>query len=169
MTRCKKYHYWRCSPWKWRERGRQPVKGVENDRRGRPREHPNGTSDRILRNFRLCMRAPHPSKEPWRGHVTFNDVISGEKAPLGRIIRNFRLRMRKPFHPHPPSGSRDRRSLPVAMVFVLLYYILYYNYSKKKALETEKKVRGEIWACGEHTSGHVTDVTSGQGQSRDFR
>jgi len=26
--------------------------------------------------------------------VTFDDILSGQKAPLGRILRNFRLRMR---------------------------------------------------------------------------
>jgi hypothetical protein len=31
-------------------------------------------------------------------------------------------------------GSPDLRSLPVAMVLVLLYYIFYYCYSKKKEL-----------------------------------
>jgi len=48
----------------------------------------------ILRNFRLRMRAPHPSKGTLKGHVTFYDVTSGEKALLGRILINFRLRMR---------------------------------------------------------------------------
>ena len=43
----------------------------------------------------------------------------------GRILCNFRLRMRTP--EGTPKGSRDLRSLPVAMV---LYYIYYY--SKKK-------------------------------------
>jgi hypothetical protein len=40
--------------------------------------------------------------------VTFDEVTSGEKAPLGRILRNFRLRMRVP-HPYKgtSSGSRD--------------------------------------------------------------
>jgi hypothetical protein len=38
--------------------------------------------------------------------VTFDDVTSGEKAPLGRVLRNFRLRMRTT-HPSKgtPSGS----------------------------------------------------------------
>jgi hypothetical protein len=43
----------------------------------------------------------------------------------------------------------NNRSLPVAMLLVLLYY-LYYNYGKKKARETEKKVREKIRACAEH-------------------
>jgi hypothetical protein len=58
--------------------------------------------------------------------VTFDDVTSSEKAPQGQILRNFPLRMRTP---STPSGSRDIRdllSLPVVMVLVLLYYILYY-------------------------------------------
>jgi hypothetical protein len=48
------------------------------------------------------------------------------------------------------SGSRDLWSLPVAMVLVLLYYILY-CYSKKTNA-------GNGCACAEHTS-----VTSGSG------
>ena len=77
---------------------------------------------------------------------------SGEKAPLGRILRNLWLRMRTP--KGTPKSSRDLMSLPVAMVLVLLYYILYYYYSKlKKGRETL-------------TSGHVTDVISGQGRFR---
>jgi hypothetical protein len=59
--------------------------------RGRPREHHKGTSDRILLNFRSHMRAPHPSKGSPTG-----EVISGQKAPLGRILRNVRLRQRAP-------------------------------------------------------------------------
>jgi len=70
---------------------------------------------RILCNFRLRMRAPHPSKGTPKGHVTFDDVTSGEKALLRRILSNFRLRMRAP-HPSKgtllsfqgnPKGSRD--------------------------------------------------------------
>jgi hypothetical protein len=41
------------------------------------------------------------------------DIISGQKAPLGRILRNFRLYMRTP--KGTPKGSRDLRSLPVAL------------------------------------------------------
>jgi hypothetical protein len=57
----------------------------------------------------------HPTVS--RGHVTLDDVISGEKAPFPVA------------HAHtlpPSSGSCDVRSLPVAMVLVLMYYILYY-------------------------------------------
>ena len=67
--------------------------------RGRPREHPKG----------IPMG---------------DDVISGEKAPLGRIVCHFRLRMRT--LKENPSVSRDILSHPVAMVLVLLYYILHY-------------------------------------------
>ena len=77
----------------------------------------------------------------------------GEKVPLGRTLCNFWLCMCT------PKGSSDLWSLPVAMVLVLLYYILYYCSSKKKT-------RGE--------TGHaqnILPVTSGQSlfQSRDFR
>jgi hypothetical protein len=97
------------------------------------------------------MIASYPSKEPLRGHVTFVDVTSGEKATLGQILRNFWLGMRTPF----------LQSLPVAMVLILLYYIVYYYYSKKKA-------RGKSFcdvisgcACTEHASDHANNVTSG--------
>jgi len=62
------------------------VKRLDNDRRGRPREHP---------------QLPVPGEALC---VTFD-----------RIFSNFRLPMRAP---------KDLRSLPVAMVLVLLYYIL---------------------------------------------
>jgi hypothetical protein len=77
---------------------------------------------------------PKGSRDLGSLRVTFHNVISGQKAPLGRILRNFRLRMRRPNGT--PKGSRDLRSLPVAMVLVLLYYILYYYYGKK-----EKRVK----------------------------
>jgi len=48
---------------------------------------------RILRHFRLRMRAPNLPREPQRGHVTFDDVTSGQKALLGWILCNFRLHM----------------------------------------------------------------------------
>ena len=54
---------------------------IENDMvigSGRPREHPKGPSGHVT---------PVPGEALW---VIFDDVISGEKAPLGRILRNFR-------------------------------------------------------------------------------
>ena len=56
-------------------------------------------------------------------------------------------------HPREPfRGSRDLRSLPVALVLVLPCYILYYRYyGRKKNAENS-------CACAEHTS-----VTSGSG------
>ena len=60
----------------------------------------------------------------------FDDIISGQKEPLGWILRNFRLCMCTP--KGTPNGSRDLRSLPVIIVLVLLYYILYYYYSRNK-------------------------------------
>ena len=103
------------------------------------------------------MIASYPSKEPLRGHVTFVDVTSGEKATLGQILRNFWLPMRTHF----------LQSLPVAMVLVLLYYIVYYYHSKKK---TWRKSFCDVisdWACTEHASDHVTNVTSGHVTSGD--
>ena len=61
-----------------------------------------------------------PKEAIW---VTFDDVTSGEKAPIGRILRNFRLCMRAPHPREPPLGSRVLWSLPVAMTLLLLYYI----------------------------------------------
>ena len=66
--------------------------------------------------------------------LTLHNVTSGQKAPLGRILRNFQLRMRTP--KGTPKGSRDLWSLPVALVLVLPYYILYYYSKKKKTRET---------------------------------
>jgi hypothetical protein len=68
--------------------------------RGRPGEHPKGTSDHVTSRgtptgdvisgqktligrdpyFRLRMRAPTLPREPLGGHVTFDDITSGEKA-----------------------------------------------------------------------------------------
>ena len=41
--------------------------------------------------------------------LTFDDVTSGEKTPLGRILRNLRLRMRTPPPREPPFRSHDRK------------------------------------------------------------
>jgi hypothetical protein len=46
------------------------------------------TFDRILRNFWLRMRALFQGNH---FGAIFDDVFSGEKAPLGWILRNFRL------------------------------------------------------------------------------
>jgi hypothetical protein len=113
------YGWWRHFRWKG------PTRAVITQ----PRDPSSGSRD--LRSLR----------------VTFHDVTSGQKVPLGRILRNFRLRMRtlkgKPF---------AVTSHPVDMVLVLLYYILYYFYSKKKK-------RGE-------TVAHTHAITSGSGQGR---
>jgi hypothetical protein len=64
------------------------VKGLENDKfigRGRHRKHARS---------HIFQGKPYG--------VRFDDVISGEKAPLGRI-----LRIRIPHPKEPPSGSRD--------------------------------------------------------------
>jgi len=69
------------------------------------------------------MRTPFQGN-PFR--VTFDDVTSGEKAPLGRILRNFRLRMRAPHPREPPfrvtSGSHVTCTtvLPVLHIVLLL-------------------------------------------------
>ena len=70
---------------------------------------------------------PKGSRDRRSLQVTFHNVTSGQKTPLGRILRNFWLCMRTP--KGTPKGSRDILSLPVAIVLVLLYYILYYYYS----------------------------------------
>jgi len=56
-----------------------------------------------------------------------------------------------------PSGSCDLRSLPVAMVFVQLYYILYFYYNSS--------IKCTGCTCAEHTSGSDQDLF----QSRDWR
>ena len=79
--------------------------------------------------------------------MTFYDVISGQKALLGRILRKFRLHMSTLFGTSKgiPSGSRDLRS-QVAMI--QLYYILYYYSSKEKTAEKmtsqKKKTRETV-------------------------
>jgi len=90
------------------------VKGLENDRRGRPREHP---------------QLPVPGEAL---RVTFDDVTSGQKAPTRMDIAQLPVAHAHTSPKGIPSGSPDLRSHPVAMVLVLLYYILYYYYSKKK-------------------------------------
>jgi hypothetical protein len=83
------------------------------------------------------MRAPFQGN-PLR--VTFDDVISGEKAPLGRILRNFRLRMGTPFQ---------------------------WNPLRENSAGNREKVREKIRECAENTSGHVTPVSSGYACARD--
>ena len=83
--------------------------------------------------------------------MMFDDVISGEKAPLVRILR------------HVTSGSHAGRAH---------LYILYYYYSKKKVREPVVHAHA-ITSVTDVTSGSVTsgDTISGQGRfrSRDFR
>jgi hypothetical protein len=94
------------------------VKGLANNKvigRGRPREHPKDTHV--------------TSGEAIR--VTFDDVISGQKSPLGRILR-VRNKAREPVaHVHaitsvtsfpvaPPSSTSRNVALSV-----LIYYLYY--------------------------------------------
>ena len=60
----------------------------------------------------LLIGRRRPRKHPptSRGSPMGDDVISGQKFPLGRILRNFRLRMRIPL---PHYGWRFTTSLPV--------------------------------------------------------
>ena len=91
--------------------------------------------------------------------VMFHYVTSGQKAPLGRILCNFRLRMRT--HKGTPKGSRDLRSLPVAMVLVLLYYIFYDCYKRGGEAGHAQNMLPVRASSGHVTSGHVTDFTFG--------
>jgi hypothetical protein len=76
------------------------------------------------------MRAPYPFQgKPYR--VTFDDVISNQKAPLGRILRNFPLCMHTPFQGNSLRGDVTSGS----HVGHAQWYILYYYYSKKKVRE----------------------------------
>ena len=56
-----------------------------------------------------CVHTTLP-REPLRGRVTFDDVTSGEKAPLWRILCNFRLRLREP---HSSTAQTVAMLLPV--------------------------------------------------------
>ena len=100
----------------------------------------------------------------WPSVTTFDNVTTCQKAPLGRILRNFQLRMRT--YKGTTSGSRDLRSLPLAMVLVLLYYIVYYY----KMYRLRMRTRSLQWlpVPDRVASGHMTsgDVTSGQGHFR---
>ena len=105
-----------------------------------------GTFDRILHNFWLLMRASYSSKGTPSGSRDVCWRYFREMATLGQILRSFRLRMRTP----------SIRSLPVAMVFVLLYYIVNYYYSKKKARGKSFCDVISACACTERTSSNVT-------------
>jgi len=104
--------------------------------RKRLRDHPKGTSDRILRNFRLHMRAPFQGNpEGWR---LMTDVISGQMAPLGRILRNFRLRIRAPFQGKKKRGKwlcMCTRSLPWLPVRAASRHVAQWSDPPEKWLE----------------------------------
>ena len=96
------------------------------------------------------MRTPHPSKGIKRGHVTFDDVTSGDK--------NFRLRMHTPHPRGTLLGSHD---------------LLVISGSPGTFCTTiVKKKAGKSQACAEHISGyditfgHVTDVICGSTTTR---
>ena len=93
-----------------------------------PRIYPKTT------NF--CVIVEGDNKMAGKGQITSERASSGRKRDgdvLENTQGNFRSRMRIPNGT--PKASRDLRSLPVAMVLVLLYYNLYYYYSKKQARE----------------------------------
>ena len=116
---------------------------VDNDRRGRPREH----SQLPIPGEALWVMTSLPVKRPHQGGccATFGCACAHPREPL--------------------SGSRDLRSLPVAMELVLLYYILYYYYSSS--------TKCTCCACAEHTSGSDQDLFRSRDwrhfRSRDFR
>jgi hypothetical protein len=121
---------------------------LENDKvigRGRPREHTRALPLTWL---------PVPVEAL---RVTFDDVISGQKDPVGRILRNFRLPMRTPFQ-ESSFGVTWPSVTSVSHVGHAQWFILYYYYSKKKSRELVLHVH----AITSVTSGHATDVTSGQ-------
>jgi hypothetical protein len=70
-------------------------------------------------------------------------VTFDQKVPLGRILRNFRLHMCT--HKGTQKGSLDLRSLPVAMVPVLLYY-----YPSKKKNRTKLGMRRTYFRLWRH-------------------
>ena len=67
--------------------------------------------------FCCACALPTLPRELLRGHVTFDDVASGEKAPLRWILRNFRLRMRTCSL---PITWHFMTSHPVAMLFPVM-------------------------------------------------
>ena len=87
--------------------------------RGGPREHPptsRGKGPTRADIAQLPVAHAHTPSTPF-GHY------GGYCATSGCACAHIREH---------PKGSRDLRSLPVAMVLVLLYYILHYYSSKKK-------------------------------------
>jgi len=116
-----------------------------------------------VHNFRLRMRAPHPSKGTQRGHVTFDDVTSDQKALLGRILCNFWLRTRIAYFRTGPlpvgshfrsRGSRHFRG-PTRVYNAQLPVAHAQNIIPDMASSANDHFRSGP------TSGHVTDVTSG--------
>ena len=93
--------------------------------------------------------------ESLRGHVTFNDVTSGEKTELGRILCNFRVTF-----DDVTSGSHATSGH--AQLYILHYY------GKKKARESVANAHAITSCHVTSSSGHVTSghVISGQGRFR---
>jgi hypothetical protein len=72
----------------WRLIASFPVKRLSN------REKPTTSGS-------ACAHPTLP-REPLRSHVTFDDVTSGEKTPLGQILRYFRCACANPTLPREP-------------------------------------------------------------------
>ena len=111
-------------------------------------------------------RTPPFQGSPFRGHVTFNEVNSGENAPLWQILRNFRVRMPAP---HPSKGRplghvtiNDVTSGIHATSRHAQWYILYYYYTKKKRRNrcacARYHIRSRTSSSGHLTSGDVIPV-----------
>ena len=107
------------------------------------------------------MHPTLPRESLW-GHVTFDDVTSGLKAPLGRIVRKFRLHMHGP---HPSKGTPLVTLHPVAMLDMRNGIFLCYYCRKKKA--REPVAHAHTITSGHVISGHDSfgDVTSGSSTS----
>ena len=118
------------------------MKGVENDKRGRLKEHTQGH-----------FRTHDFQGKPYRSRLMTSVALKmpqyyGYSAMCGCTSAH-------PFN-GTPSGS-----LPVAMVLVLLDYILYYYYSKKKARETQTNRGENDVTFSDVIFGYVANVTSG--------
>ena len=93
-----------------------------------------------------------------RGRPT-GDIISAQKAPVGRILRNFRLHMHT--RKGTPKVSRDLRSLPVALLVMSNDTFCTTTLVRKKHAKKSGKRRTyfrslPVWV----SAGHVTSGSS---------
>ena len=153
------------------------MKGLENDKvigRGRPREHPKGTSDHMTSSSRGCptgdvrsdisyLLVTHARTPPFQGNPEgvgrrLMTSLPVKKPHLGGYCATCACA--HPTLPSEPLGGHMTfdHVTSVSHVGHAQWYILYYYYSKKKV---ERKIR----ACA---SDHFRSCDF-QFRSRDFR